>query len=151
MDRRFGEDDDQLTEEERALQRLAAQRIREAKERKAAAASGKAAKFALRDEEEGGLTHLGRSLADIDDLSAVSACAFVFATATIAVPSPYACSPYAGRVVWGMSVGSVSRLAAGQLPAVAGGRCLPTAIISRNSRAIHRPRPPPFLAAPRGP
>ncbi|KAK9825822.1 hypothetical protein WJX74_010755 [Apatococcus lobatus] len=59
VDRRFGEDDDTLSPEERALQRLQKQRTRQL--------SG--SKFALGDEDADGeeeLTHLGRSLAEAD-------------------------------------------------------------------------------------
>ena len=58
IDRRFGEDDDTLTNDERAILRFQKQRLREM--------SG-SSKFALADEggEEEQLTHLGRSLAEL--------------------------------------------------------------------------------------
>ncbi|KAL4451742.1 hypothetical protein ABPG75_007404 [Micractinium tetrahymenae] len=63
IDRRFGEDDESLTADEKALLRFQKQRLKEMA----------ASKFALPDEDEGGaggeqLTHLGRSLAELEDL-----------------------------------------------------------------------------------
>ncbi|EFN50525.1 hypothetical protein CHLNCDRAFT_139005, partial [Chlorella variabilis] len=61
IDRRFGEDDESLTADEKALLRFQKQRLKEL-------AGGK---FTLPDEEggEGGeqLTHMGQSLAELDD------------------------------------------------------------------------------------
>lgn len=75
IDRRFGEEDDRLTEEEKAIQRLTVQRVKETRQRKLKAMGGaKAAKFALGGGDEGEgeeLTHLGRSLAAEEDLTAV--------------------------------------------------------------------------------
>ena len=63
VDRRFGEDDETLTPDERNLLRFQKQRQRELA----------GSKFALPDEDAGGadeepLTHLGRSLAELDDM-----------------------------------------------------------------------------------
>lgn len=64
IDRRFGEDDETLTNDERNLLRFQKQRLREMA----------GSKFALQDDEPGGqedqLTHLGRSLADMEDIGA---------------------------------------------------------------------------------
>lgn len=64
IDRRFGEDDETLTNDERNLLRFQKQRLREMA----------GSKFALQDDEPGGqeeqLTHLGRSLADMEDVGA---------------------------------------------------------------------------------
>ena len=59
VDRRFGEDDESLTADERALLRFQKQRLRDVA----------GSKFALGDEEgqEEQLTHLGRSLAETED------------------------------------------------------------------------------------
>ncbi|KAK9815549.1 hypothetical protein WJX72_005610 [[Myrmecia] bisecta] len=57
IDRRFGEDDDTLTEEEKAIARFQKQRMTELA----------GSKFALADDdEEEPLTHMGRSLAELD-------------------------------------------------------------------------------------
>ncbi|CAL8463440.1 g2974 [Coccomyxa elongata] len=61
VDRRFGEDDSSLTEEEKALARFQRQRMKELT----------GTKFSLPDhDEEDELTHMGRALAD-DDIKAV--------------------------------------------------------------------------------
>src|SRR3569833_3841335 len=59
LDRRFGEDDPDMTPEEKALQRFAIEKQRSHK---------KNSLFDLEDDEEdGGFTHLGRKLALDDD------------------------------------------------------------------------------------
>ncbi|GFR42205.1 hypothetical protein Agub_g3096, partial [Astrephomene gubernaculifera] len=63
VDRRFGESDPELTESDKGLARLRAQRMKDERTKKK-----RGSKFTLSEGgeggEEGGLTHMGRSLAD---------------------------------------------------------------------------------------
>ncbi|KXZ52129.1 hypothetical protein GPECTOR_10g758 [Gonium pectorale] len=76
VDRRFGEGDPALSEADKGLARLAAQRTRRSAEEGAGRVKKKrGSKFTLSEAAEGGegplLTHRGRSLADDDDLRAL--------------------------------------------------------------------------------
>eukprot|EP00798_Chlamydomonas_sp_ICE-L_P032120 gene32120-16639_t len=73
VDNRFGEQDENLTEEEKAIARFREQRLQQAKAR-AKMVSGSKSKFALaegaekgEEGDEGGLTHGGKALEDITE------------------------------------------------------------------------------------
>ena len=65
VDRRFGEDDETLNEEDRAILRFQRERVRQAKRNRYALGDGEDDEYGAR--AGGGLTHGGRDLDDFDD------------------------------------------------------------------------------------